>query len=132
MKIKVVNKIQKNMDLHIFVFYQEDSFKDKLAEIGIKNNYKKLLEDFKGKYNQSINFYDKHTRILLIGMGSKKNITGMRVRKCISTISDKLKSSNINNIMLHPLEDFINIQVEALSINNYSFNKYKTKKNNSL
>ena len=130
MNIQVVNKLKKNMDLHIFVVYQKQQFTDKLKKVGFDNKYNKLSEDFTGRYNQILKLYTKNSRIMLVGVGDKTKLTKIKLRKCLSNISSMINKQKLNNIMLHPLDDFIDVQVEAISMNNYSFNKYKTMKNN--
>ena len=127
MNVKKINSLKKNIDLHIFILYENENYLNKLKKIDFTDNYKKLSKDFTGKYNQFVKLYTKKSRIFLVGVGNKDKLNKIKIRKCLSKISHSINNIEGNNIMLHPYDDFLDTQVEAITMNNYSFNKYKTK-----
>jgi len=129
MNIEVITKKKQNMDLYIFIFYSEDDICQKLKEFNIKCNYSKLQKDFKGKYDSLVKFYSENSRVWLIGLGKKKDLTSLKVRKCLTNISSMLKNVDDTKIMLYPVDKFVDAQVQSITMNNYAFNKYKSSKN---
>ena len=129
MNIEVTTKKRKNIDLYIFIFYSEDDICKKLKEFNIKCDYSKLQKDFKGNYDSLVKFYSENSRVWLIGLGKKKDLTSLKVRKCLTNISSMLKNVDDNKIMLYPVDKFIDAQVQSITMNNYAFNKYKSSKN---
>lgn len=136
------NEISKaKADAYIFLCYEDKKLFDdelKLIQKILKTKIVGLsLEDFKGKDGETELVYTNKHRIVLCGIGKKKDVSLERVRIACSNGIKKLKALKIKKVAVEILHDdtlpegMENVaRAETISciLANYSFTKYFTKK----
>lgn len=137
------SKIDKiGADACLFLFYQDKKLFNE--ELSVIQNLMKCkiarvsLEDFEGKHNQTVLVYSGDHRIILSGLGMKKDLTLERIRKAVARGVKKAKSLKIKKLAIEILQDqtLEGVEIEdvarAQTISSllalYSFDKYFTRK----
>lgn len=129
-------------DACLFLFYQDKKLFNE--ELGVIQNLMKCkiakvsLEDFEGKQNQTVLVYSGDHRIILSGLGFRKDLTLERIRKAVARGVKKAKSLKIRKLAMEILQDqtLEGVEIEdvarAQTISSilalYSFDKYFTSK----
>jgi leucyl aminopeptidase len=134
MKVTVSSKAGQ-ADLLVIPYTEEDAKKAKglsIARKAIKKGF------FKGEFKEKMILSDGHgkaKRILLVGLGKKKELDREKVRKAYAGAVQAAKALKIESILiefkgLRGLEDHevAAAVTEGLLLGNYVFDKYKTKK----
>ncbi len=137
---KIVDKIK--ADAFLFLCYEDKKlFNDelKLIEKLLKCKISKTgLEDFEGRENQTVLIYTGENRIILSGLGLKKDLTLEKVRKATARGVKKTRSLRVKKIAIEILQDMTleGVEIEDIAraetisslLALYSFDKYFTKK----
>lgn len=137
---KIVDKIK--ADAFLFLCYEDKKLfteELKLIEKLLKCKISKTgLEDFEGKEKQTVLIYTGENRIILSGLGLKKDLTLEKVRKATARGVKKTRSLKIRKIAIEILQDqtLEGVQIEDIAraetisslLALYSFDKYFTKK----
>jgi leucyl aminopeptidase len=138
---KIVERIK--ADAFLFLCYEdkklfneelkiiEKLLKCKISDVG--------LEDFEGKEKQTVLIYTGENRIILSGLGFKKDLTLEKVRKATARGVKKTRALKIKKIAIEILQDqtLEGVEIEDISraetisslLALYKFDKYFTKKN---
>lgn len=100
------------------------------------------IENFKGKKGEIINIVPQKkvapSKIIIIGLGSKKDFTADTLRKVLGDFSKKMRNSIDSASIVLPSKKEINYEyseilftaVEGLLLGSYTFLKYKKKEKN--
>ena len=133
-----------NVDAYLFLCYKDN----KLLRNGLKQIEKFLsLEinkvsqaDFEGKENQIELVYAKNKRIILCGIGFKKELTLEKIRQACANgikVADKYKVSKVAvdifdaNDAKYSFKEIAIAQSESCVLALYNYDKYKTDKDNN-
>ena len=121
-------------------------YEDKKTQSNLLKQIERLLnleisrisaEDFDGKDGQVELIYVKNQRIILTGVGLKKDLTLEKIRKaCAKGVkaaeSCKVKKAAVeilwDNKSKYSIEDIAKAQAESSILALYNYDKYKTKK----
>ena len=95
------------------------------------------VEGFEGSYGKIINIYTngKISKIILVGLGSEKEMTNDKLRSLGAKLINQISSSKISSISID--SNSFNLDSpdkgqafsEGLILGTYNFTEYKTKKN---
>ncbi len=121
------------------VFLPEDYIKDIDSRIPLELSFLKDKADisfFKGKTSEAIFIpFKDYPNLILIGLGKKHKITKESLRENASIIVKTCKKRNISEInivlpMINKLDDLdvLSSIAEGLALSDYSFDKYKSSK----
>lgn len=137
---KIVDKIK--ADAFLFLCYEDKKLFNeelRLIEKLLKCKISKTgLEDFEAKEKQTVLIYTGENRIILSGLGLKKDLTLEKVRKATARGVKKTRSLKISKIAIEILQDqtLEGVEIEDIAraetisslLALYSFDKYFTKK----
>ena len=137
---KIVDKIK--ADAFLFLCYEDKKLfneEPRLIEKLLKCKISKTgLEDFEAKEKQTVLIYTGENRIILSGLGLKKDLTLEKVRKATARGVKKTRSLKISKIAIEILQDqtLEGVEIEDIAraetisslLALYSFDKYFTKK----
>lgn len=127
MKI-VFNKNPKNTELAIFMLSPKSLKKAVKRSI---SSLKKIIEQekFEGKQEQTLflpNGFEKFKRLLIVGVGEKADAE--KIRRATATAIKAAQHKKIQKVSFFVFREFAAATVEACVLANYSFQKYKTVK----
>lgn len=137
MNIQVIsnkNYLEEN-ELSVFFVYEDNN-------VDLKNEVlNTFFKDFEAKYSKidicKIFKEDKLIDLMLVGLGKKNEISIDDIRNLGGNISKKLKKSNIKEINFLNIKENLNYReiealVEGLKLGEYTFDKYKSDKKESV
>ncbi len=85
--------------------------------------------DFKAEFNTTLIVTEEDKRILYLGIGKEKELSEERIRRAYSTVINQAVALKAKSICIQPLsEKYAGAVIEGILLSNYSFDKYKTKK----
>lgn len=108
-----------------------------VVEIDLPDNILKKIEklDYKSAYAFDLPVKDKLVSFVVVGAGKKEDLTRASVEKLGGYIYDNLKSKDLeillNNNIESVFDDAASMLVSGMQLKSWTFDKYKTKKNNS-
>lgn len=100
----------------------------------------KSVKNFKAEYNQQIMLTpDENTTCLINGLGDKTKLTNEKLRRNVASLYKSIKAKNYSVVAIDADSFFFNnnskhqysILIEAILLADYTFEKYKLKKNES-
>lgn len=143
MKLKIKKVSPSNLSNNIVAIVFDDFSKRlTLLEKNLKHNFSRLLKsnNFKGEFMEKASFNilnnNSHVSVTFIGLGKRKEVNQEKTFKCFSSITySRIKEkSNVKELsIVYPDlldKDLFEISVEGLNNGFYSYDKYKSKKDN--
>lgn len=137
MNIQVISnkKYLEENELSVFFVYEDNS-------VDLKNEIlNAFLKGFEAKYS-NIDIWKVFTEgklidLMLVGLGKKDEVSIDDIRNLGGNISKKLKKSNIKEINFFNIKENLNYReiealVEGLKLGEYTFDKYKSEKKESV
>lgn len=142
MEITLEKKDSRNITEALVVpcFVEEGACKPGLYDDLISQEINPIIDlgDFSGKFNETLIVYTKSVdekRIILLGLGDKKDLTKEMIRKAAASavkcaISKKLKEISFCSFTHEKFKDdeICYLLAESFYLTNYAFNNYKLKK----